>query len=264
MWTPIQWTEFATPLSVIGWEIRVRFRLSLRCNLRLVLKLSIDKGRAPVVFFTTWDNTTTQHSTQNSYSRFERIIFWSHSSLSEYRNVHKWCSLRAQALSTRPFDTDTQLGQAQRTKESDHFIHPRTAQWCSTARVALNNALTFWWTEYSGRGTPLCGSETYELHLLLLQYTRINGHAVERTHGWLRTRQVLYSLVQHWIFARPLLRRPKRRKRHIVATQTASPPKFCCGLDLECFCSCHACGRVFQRFKISETLLSLSFWGVAW
>ncbi len=64
-----------------------------------------------------------------------------------------------------------------------------------------------------------CSSETYELHLLLLQHTRINRHAVERIHGWLRTRQVPYSLVQYWIFARPLLRRPKRLK-DIVATQT--------------------------------------------
>ncbi len=40
---------------------------------------------------------------------------------------------------------------------------------------------------------------------------------------WLaENRQVLYSLVQYWIFARPLLRRPKRLK-DIVATQTASP-----------------------------------------
>ena len=33
----------------------------------------------------------------------------------------------------------------------------------------------------------LCSNETYELHLLLLQHTRINRHAVEQTHGWLRT-----------------------------------------------------------------------------
>ncbi len=33
--------EFATPLSVIGWEIWVTLGLSLRCKLRLVLQLSI-------------------------------------------------------------------------------------------------------------------------------------------------------------------------------------------------------------------------------
>ena len=86
----------------------------------------------------------------------------------------------------------------------------------------------FWWfkwiseREVNQKACSPCSSETYELRLLLLQHTRFNQHAVERTHGWLRTRQVLYSLVQYWIFARPLLRRPKRLK-DIVATQMASP-----------------------------------------
>ena len=70
---------------------------------------------------------------------------------------------------------------------------------------------------------PLIRNSELTLGWLLLKHTRINGHAVERTHGWLRTRQVLYSLVQYCIFARPLLRRPKRLK-DIVATQTASVP----------------------------------------
>ncbi len=40
LWNPIRRAEFATPLSVIGWEIWVTLGLSLRCNLRLMLKLS--------------------------------------------------------------------------------------------------------------------------------------------------------------------------------------------------------------------------------
>ena len=102
-----------------------------------------------------------------------------------------------------------------------------------------------WWGD-------ACSSEMYELCLLLLQHTRINQHTVERTHGWLRTRQVLYSLVQCWIFARPLLRKPKRLK-DILATQTASQP-------LVCVCVCVWTGGFglkqkkasFMRFRCKE------------
>ena len=49
-----------------------------------------------------------------------------------------------------------------------------------------------------------------------------NKRACCRMNTWrAENMQVLYSLVQNWIFARPLLRRPKRLK-DIVATQMAS------------------------------------------
>ncbi len=53
-------------------------------------------------------------------------------------------------------------------------------------------------TKYTGTSGFIqkgCSSKTYELRLLLLQHTRINRHAVEKTHGW--QEQVLYSLVQY-------------------------------------------------------------------
>ncbi len=66
----------------------------------------------------------------------------------------------------------------------------------------------------------VAAKRTYQLRLLLW-HTRINGHGVALMNtmaGW-EQGEVLYGLVQCWIFARPLLRRPKRQK-DIVATQT--------------------------------------------